>query len=161
MKFFIQDEKNNSYEFTLSCEEKCGALYDLVKNASKDVGSDTNDFYLYSEDLEVKLNREYVLHKYFSKSENLLIKLKLLSMTLLHDTEPTVGDICTCEVCGNTDTDDDNDDDDDIIISRLDHLDYDVDQIHITLFEFKKEQNARWFYLAVCMAVLGILIAIR
>jgi hypothetical protein len=77
MKFFLTDENHNAYEYTVPSTEKGKVLYDLLESDLDEFYS--KNFYIYSPDLEVKINVEYPMYKYFGTSENILVELEIKS----------------------------------------------------------------------------------
>ncbi len=84
MKFLLLDGKDNSYEYIVSSEEKCAALYTLVK---KDIPYQ----FALRDEVDLLLNEEYYLYKYFGRDNNILIKLQIL---------PTGFSVYYCNDCG-------------------------------------------------------------
>ncbi len=85
MKFSLKDENHNLFEYDLLAAEKIEVLYDLVR-------ADLNEFYvegfyLYSPDLEVKINTEYPLYKYFGTCEDISVELEVKSFQKIEDSD--------------------------------------------------------------------------
>ncbi len=129
MKFILNDENYNSFEYKVCPLEKAKTLYDLIRL------NEYKDFYLYSSSLEEKINEKNPLNLYFGTDENLITVLEIKkNIEIKKDDEISQGD----SIDNYDEISQDESDDSIYSEDEMKEILYDINYVLNSMFEHQK-----------------------